>query len=82
MPMCKACGVEGHFEIACKKSGNFPKKSSSKFQKPGSTGRMNIASAVEEPALQADFFDEKGVLKEYKTKIHVCFSQVHQMISQ
>ena len=65
---CNACGVEGHFEIACKKSDNFPKKSSSKFQKPGSTGRMNIASAVEEPALQADFFDEKGILKEYKPK--------------
>ena len=65
---CNACGVEGHFEVACKKSGNFPKKSSSKFQKPGSTGRMNIASAVEEPALQADFFDEKGVLKEYRPK--------------
>ena len=29
---------------------------------------MNIASAVEEPAIQADFFDEKGVLKEYKPK--------------
>ena len=65
---CNACGVEGHFEIACKKSVNFPKKSSSKFEKPGSTGRMNIASAVEEPALQADFFDEKGILKEYKPK--------------
>ena len=65
---CNACGVEGHFEIACKKSGNFPKKTSSKFQKPGSTGRMNIASAVEEPALQADFFNEKGVLKEYRPK--------------
>ena len=65
---CNACGVEGHFEIACKKSGNFPKKSTSKFQKPGSTGRMNIASAAEEPALQADFFDEKGILKEYKPK--------------
>ena len=69
---CNACGVEGHFEIACKKSGNFPKKSSSKFQKPGSTGRMNIASAVEESALQADFFDEKGLLKEYQPKsMHV-----------
>ena len=65
---CNACGIEGHFEIACKKAGNFPKKSSSKFQKPGSTGRMNIASAVEEPALQADFFDEKGLLKEYQPK--------------
>ena len=29
---------------------------------------MNIASAVKEPALQADFFDEKGVLKEYRPK--------------
>ena len=65
---CNACGIEGHFEAACKKSGNFPKKSISKFQKPGSTGRMNIASAVEEPALQADFFDEKGVLKECQPK--------------
>ena len=65
---CNACGIVGHFEVACKKSGNFPQKSSSKFQKPGSTGRMNIASAVEEPALQADFFDEKGVLKEYQPK--------------
>ena len=65
---CNACGIEGHFEIACKKSGNFPKKSNSKFQKPGSTGRMNIASAVEEPALQADFFDEKGLLKDYQQK--------------
>ena len=64
---CNACGIVGHFKVACKKSGNFPQKSS-KFQKPGSTGRMNIASAVEEPALQADFFDEKGLLKEYQPK--------------
>ena len=69
---CNACSIEGHFKVACKKSGNFPKKSSSKFQKPGSTGRMNIASAVKEPALQADFFDEKGLLKEYQPKsMHV-----------
>ena len=65
---CNACGIAGHFKVACKKSGNFPQKSSSKFEKPGSTGRMNIASAVEEPALQADFFDEKGLLKEYQPK--------------
>ena len=65
---CNACGIEGHFEIACKKSGNFPKKFPSKFQKPGSTSRMKIASAIEEPALQADFFDEKGVLKDYRPK--------------
>ena len=65
---CNACGIEGHFKVACKKSGNFPQKSSSKFQKPGSTGRMNIASAFKEPALQADFFDEKGLLKEFQLK--------------
>ena len=65
---CNACGIVGHFKVACKKSGNFPQKSSSKFQKPGSTGRMNIASAVKEPALQADFFDEKGLLEEYQPK--------------
>ena len=63
---CNACGIVGHLEVACKKSGNFPQKSSSKFQKPGSTGRMNIA--FEEPALQADFFDEKGLLKEFQPK--------------
>ena len=69
---CNACGTMGHYEIACKKSGNFPQKSSSNPQKPGSTGRMNVASAVEESALQADFFDEKGLLKEYQPKsMHV-----------
>ena len=65
---CNACCTVGHYEIACKKSGNFPQKSSSYPQKPGSTGRMNIASAVKEPAVQANFFDEKGLLKEYQPK--------------
>ena len=33
---------------------------------------MNLASAVKEPALQADFFDEKGLPKEYQPKsMHV-----------
>ena len=29
---------------------------------------MNIASAFEEPAVQADFFNQKGLLKEYQPK--------------
>ena len=29
---------------------------------------MNVAAAVEEAALNADFFDEKGLLKEYQPK--------------
>ena len=23
---CNACGIKGHYQIACKKSGNFPQK--------------------------------------------------------
>ena len=46
----------------CKKSGNFPKDSNRQNQSSSTgPGKMNIASAVS----QADFFDEKGVLKEY-----------------
>ena len=61
---CNGCGIKGHLKKCCKKSGNFPKDSSNRQnQSSPSTGpgKMNIASAVS----QADFFDEKGVLKEY-----------------
>ena len=58
----------GHYKIACKKSGNFPQKSFSNPQNSNSTGRMNVATAVEEAALNADFFDEKGLLKAYQPK--------------
>ena len=61
---CNGCGIKGHLKKCCKKSGNFPKDDSNRQnQSSPSTGpgKMNIASAVS----QADFFDEKGVLKEY-----------------
>ena len=63
--ICNGCGIKGHFKKCCKKSGNFPKDDSNRQNQSSSTstGRMNIASAA--PHLQADFFDEKGVLKEY-----------------
>ena len=62
---CNGCGIKGHLKKCCKKSGNFPKDSSNQQNQSSSTGtgRMNIASAA--PQIQADFFDEKGVLKEY-----------------
>ena len=43
--------------------GNFPKDSNRQNNQSSSTGpgKMNIANAV----AQADFFDEKGILKEY-----------------
>ena len=62
---CNGCGILGHLKKCCKKSGNFPKDSNQQNQSssPTGPGKMNIASAV--PQIQADFFDERGVLKEY-----------------
>ena len=60
--ICNGCGIKGHLKKCCKKSGNFPKDSYRQNQSSSTgPGKMNIASAVS----QADFFDEKGVLKEY-----------------
>ena len=61
---CNGCGIKGHLKKCSKKSGNFPKDSNRQNQSPSTgSGKMNIASAV--PQLEADFFDEKGFLKEY-----------------
>ena len=61
--ICNGCGIKGHLKKCCKKSGNFPKDSNRQNTQSSSTGpgKMNIANAV----AQADFFDEKGILKEY-----------------
>ena len=63
--ICNGCGIKGHLKKCCKKSGNFPKDNSNRQNQSPSTGpgKMNIASAV--PPLEADFFDEKGLLKQY-----------------
>ena len=62
---CNGCGIKGHLKKCCKKSGNFPKDSNRQNQSPSTgPGKMNIASTA--PQIQADFFDEKGVLKEYR----------------
>ena len=60
--ICNGCGIKGHLKKYCKKSGNFPKDSNRQNQSSSTgPGKMNIANAV----AQADFFDEKGILKEY-----------------
>ena len=60
--ICNGCGIKGHLKKYCKKSGNFPKDFNRQNQSSSTgPGKMNIASTVS----QADFFDEKGVLKEY-----------------
>ena len=60
---CNGCGIKGHLKKCCKKSGNFPKDSSNQQNQSTGPGKMNIASAA--PQIQADFFDGRGVLKEY-----------------
>ena len=66
---CNGCGIKGHLKKCCKKSGNFPKDSSNRQNQSSSTdpGRMNFASTL--PQTEADFFDEKGLLKEYRPPV-------------
>ena len=62
---CNGCGIKGHLKKCCKKSGNFPKDSNrqnNQSSPSADTGRMNFASAA---PIEADFFDEKGVVKQY-----------------
>ena len=62
---CNGCGIKGHLKKCCKKSGNFPKDNSNRQNQSFSTGpgKMNIASTL--PQTEADFFDEKGLPKQY-----------------
>ena len=67
---CNGCGIKGHLKKCCNKSGNFPKDSSNRQNNQSSstgTGRMNIATTL--PQTEAEFFDEKGLLKEYNPQV-------------
>ena len=67
---CNGCGIKGHLQKCCKKSGNFPKDSSNR-QNQSSTGstKMNYVHTAPFPQTEADFFDEKGLLKEYRPPV-------------
>ena len=67
--ICNGCGIKGHLKKCCKKSGNFPKDDSKRQNQSSSTGtgRMNIATTL--PQTEAEFFDEKGLLKEYNPQV-------------
>ena len=67
---CNGCGIKGHLKKCCKKSGNFPKDSSNRQNQSSSTGsaKMNFANTL--PQTEAEFFDEKGLLKEYRPSVH------------
>ena len=66
---CNGCGIKGHLKKCCKKSGNFRKDDSRRQNQSPSTGtsRMNFASTL--PQTEAEFFDEKGLLKEYNPQV-------------
>ena len=60
---CNGCGIKGHLKKCCKKSGNFPKDSNRQNQSSTGSTKMNY---VHTAPLEADFFNERGVLKEYR----------------
>ena len=66
---CNGCGIKGHLKKCCKKSGNFPKDDSKRQNQSSSTGssRMNFASTL--PQTEAEFFDEKGLPKDYNPQV-------------
>ena len=76
--ICNGCGIKGHLKKCCKKSGNFPKDSNRQNQSSPSTGpgKMNFASAA--PQIEANFFDEKGVLKQYNPQVPQIPQQQYQ----
>ena len=75
--ICNGCGIKGHLKKCCKKSGNFPKDSNRQNQSPSTgSGKMNFASTL--PQTEAEFFDEKGLLKEYRPSVHFDERVQHQ----
>ena len=74
---CNGCGIKGHLKKCCKKSGNFPKDSNRQNQSPSTgSGKMNFASTL--PQTEAEFFDEKGLLKKYRPPVQQQQQQYQQ----
>ena len=76
---CNGCGIKGHLKKCCKKSGNFPKDDSNRQKQSSSTdpSKMNFASTL--PQTEAEFFDEKGLLKEYNPQIQEQYQHTGSM---
>ena len=75
--ICNGCGIKGHLKKCCKKSGNFPKDSNRQNQSSSGPTKMNYVQTAPLPQTEADFFDEKGLLKEYRPPV-----QQHQQQQQ
>ena len=77
--ICNGCGIKGHLKKCCKKSGNFPKDYSNRQKQSSSTdpSKMNFASTL--PQTEAEFFDEKGLLKEYNPQVQQQYQHTGSM---
>ena len=77
---CNGCGIRGHLKKCCKKSGNFPKDSNRQNQSSTGSTRMNYVHTAPLPQTEADFFDEKGLLKEYRPPVQQQQQQQYQQM--
>ena len=75
---CNGCGIKGHLKKCCKKSGNFPKDSNQQNQSSTGSTKMNYVHTTPLPQTEADFFDEKGLLKEYRPPVQQQQQQYQQ----
>ena len=77
---CNGCGIKGHLKKCCKKSGNFPKDSNRQNQSSTGSTKMNYVHTTPLPQTEADFFDEKGLLKEYRPPVQQQQQQQYQQM--
>ena len=77
---CNGCGIKGHLKKCCKKSGNFPKDSNRQNQSSTGSTKMNYVHTAPLPQTEADFFDEKGLLKEYRPPVQQQQQQQYQQM--
>ena len=77
---CNGCGIEGHLKKCCKKSGNFPKDSNRQNQSSTGSTKMNYVHTAPLPQTEVDFFDEKGLLKEYRPPVQQQQQQQYQQM--
>ena len=78
---CNGCGIKGHLKKCCKKSGNFPKDPNRQNQSSTGSTKMNYVHTAPLPQTEADFFDEKGLLKEYKPPVQQQYQQMGGMFA-
>ena len=72
---------QGSSQEMLQKSGNFPKDSSNRQNQSSSTGSAKINFASTLPQTEAEFFDEKGLLKEYNPQQQQQYQQTGGMFA-